>query len=295
MATPQSHDANAAEQFGLGWRILNVDGHTVLSHDGREPGVRTQAFAEPDRGDGLLILTASDNGELLTRALVHAAFSDGDALMAAADAQVWTYLQRMPAEQIPQVAKAVVGSSSFLSRLLYSVDGALLGDAGLDAPTRQRARAAIDPFIIDLLNGRVSRRQCEKLLEALIVPNGDSYGWRDRFDTAQAEQWIAALAEREEGRATKAGLELAATTLQRYVGDYRMPDNQLLIHIALGESGLEASAEGMPVVKLLAESERVFFMREDDTRFEFIGDSATAETLKVIWRGGRFGLASREP
>ena len=191
--------------------------------------------------------------------------------------------------------EAIVGSPSFLSRLLYAVDASLLANAGLDAQTRQQARAAIDPFVIDLLNGQVSRRQCEKLLEALIVPKGDAYGWRDSFDSTQAQQWIQALGEREEGRATKAGLELPVATLKRYVGDYRMPDNQLLIHVALGESGLEASAEGMPVVKLLAESERVFFMREDDTRFEFLGDDGEpANTLKVIWRGGRFGLAPRE-
>src|SRR5690606_33619552 len=127
------------------------------------------------------------------------------ALLASMDRQIWTYLQRMPAEQVPQVAQAIVGSPSFLSRLLHAVDEALVADAGLDTQTRQQARQAIDPFVIDLLDGKVSRRQCEQLLEALIVSNGDAHGWRSSFDTEQAKQWIAALGQREEGRATRAG------------------------------------------------------------------------------------------
>ncbi len=143
MTRAQSLSSHPAEHFGLGWRIVQVRDHTVLSHDGRERGVRTQVFVSPDTGDGLVILTSSENGELLTRPLAGMLLDDGTTLMAAVDHDVWTYLQRMPRERLPGVARAMVGSPSFMERLLHAVDVGLINPADLSDGDKRKARAAI--------------------------------------------------------------------------------------------------------------------------------------------------------
>ena len=73
-----------------------------------------------------------------------------------------------------------------------------------------------------------------------------------------------------------------------------MAANNLLITIRKTANGLEASAKGMPVVQLHAETETLFSFKEDKTRFEFIEDKTGKVTaLRVIWSASRSALAQR--
>lgn len=293
MQQPQARHANPAERFGLGWRLVDVGGHTVLSHDGRENGVRTQVFVSPDDGEGLVILTSSDNGDLLTRPIVAATLAQGDALLAAADADVWTYLQRMPAAAMPHVAHAVIASPSFMSRLLHAVDVALIQPSSLTAEEKRAAAAAIRPFVLAMLDGQVSEDQAKAVVERLAVQDGGGMRWRDAFTPEQARAWIAGLAARDANAGKD--VEVPSARLDAYAGHYRVPSSGLQIRVRHAADGLEATADGMPVVKLHARSQDLFSMQEDATRFQFVSDTTGRVTgLRVIWSATRSELAPRE-
>ncbi len=87
---PQARHPNPAEQFGLGWHVVELEGEVALWHDRRESGVRSLVVLLPLGGDGLVLLTNSDNGELMVRALIAGHLTQGEAINEALDRQVWT-------------------------------------------------------------------------------------------------------------------------------------------------------------------------------------------------------------
>jgi CubicO group peptidase (beta-lactamase class C family) len=203
MQRPQALHPDPAEQFGLGWRVTTVDEAPVLSHDGRENGVRTQVFVFPDSGDGLVILTNGDNGELLTRPVVEATLPEGPALLGAIDHDIWQYLQRMPAGQVGQLARMLPRSPPFMARLLYAADATLVAAAPLSTAERRRGHDAIAPFVLGLVEGRVQPARATALVEMLLEPplSGPAAGdepvprWRTHLSQTQAKAWVRALSD----------------------------------------------------------------------------------------------------
>jgi CubicO group peptidase (beta-lactamase class C family) len=295
MQKPQARHANPAEQFGLGWHVIDVDGEAVLWHEGRESGMRNLVVVLPSSGDALVLLTNSDNGELLMRALITDRLPEGEALNAALDRQVWTYLQNMPRAQVAAVARTIAGSPGFLSKLLHAVHTTQIATAVLPAAERRAALSAIDAYVQALRQGGIAPDQAERLVARLLDTRGTEQVWKKALSAPQREAWIAALAERSVGRADRVPLVVAPELLARYVGQFRVPSSNLLITIERHEQSLRASAPGMPPITLLGTTNTQFFMREDDTRFEFVAEAdGTVRQLKLLWRGGRSELAHRE-
>ncbi|MCF7221723.1 serine hydrolase domain-containing protein [Marilutibacter chinensis] len=202
MQRPQALHPDPAEQFGLGWRVTSMGAETVLSHDGRERGVRTQVFVFPATGDGLVILSNGDNGELLTRPLVEAALPQAPALLEAIDREIWRYLQRMPSRQVGQLAQMLPRSPPFMARLLYAADTALVADSPMDAADRAHAHDAIAPFLQALQDGKTDPARASALVEMLLMPAPEQTGdgpmpsrWRERFSRAEAEAWLRLLTD----------------------------------------------------------------------------------------------------
>jgi CubicO group peptidase (beta-lactamase class C family) len=295
MQQPQARHANPSERFGLGWHLIESGGDVALWHDGRETGVRSLVVLLPRTGDGLVLLTNSDNGELMSRPLIASQLAQGEAINAALDRDVWTYLQRMPREQVAGVAHAIAGSPAFLERLLHAVHTTQLATADLPEADRQAALAAIDAYVQAVRDGAIEPEQAWRLVAQLLVSPESAPAWRATLDGAQRRAWIAALAERSVGRADRVPRVVAPELLARYVGQYRVPSSNLLVTIERHEQSLRASAPGMPPITLLGMSDAMFFMREDDTRFEFVADAdGKVEHLRLLWRGGRSELAQRE-
>jgi CubicO group peptidase (beta-lactamase class C family) len=193
MATAQAKQADPAEYFGLGWRVVRVGDDTVLSKDGREGGVRTQAFVLPASREALVVLTNSNNGELLVHPLVDAVLAQGAALNAQVDRDTWHYLLSVPKAQTQPMIKGISRSPSFMAKLLYAVDTVLVANAGLDDGERERARRAIDPFVQGMVAGRVTRDRAQALFALLLHDDGGTpVLWR-AFDGAQATAWREAL------------------------------------------------------------------------------------------------------
>jgi hypothetical protein len=49
--------------MSLGWQILHLNGTTILSHTGSDPGIHSIAFFEPASGTGVVVFTNGESGE----------------------------------------------------------------------------------------------------------------------------------------------------------------------------------------------------------------------------------------
>lgn len=299
MASPQALHDNPTELFGLGWKLAPVgDGH-VLWHDGREPGVRTIAFADPSSGDGLVVLTNSSNGELVMRDIVTAAAADGAAWMDTLDEETWRYLQSLPGAQLGQIMQMIARSPLFVSKLLYAADTTLIDGSPLSEAEKREARAAIDPFVLAMVDGEIDQPRVEQLLSVLV-------------DAGDGEPRLHSQLSREQALAWKAGLELTAApvaagepalrpvvevapeVLADYAGEYLVPSSGLRITISVAGDHLEAVAEGIPSVGFYPATQTRFFMRESATDFEFVRDEAgEVSGMTIIWDGARSEFAPR--
>jgi len=195
MSKPQAQHPDPVENFGLGWRLTELGGETALSHDGREPGVRTQVFVLPGSREAVVILTNGNHGELLVRPVVEAALTQGPALMRQTSLDIWRFLKSAPADQMQNMVMGISRSPSFLSKLLYAVDAALVARSGLSDSEKESARRAIDPYILGMVEGRIDPEAARKLFPRLFSTDPARPGLKDDFTTEQARDWSRALAE----------------------------------------------------------------------------------------------------
>lgn len=190
---PQALHDDPAERFGLGWKLIPLEKGEALMHDGREPGVRTYAIVLPGKGEALVILTSSSNGELSFRPLVKAALANGDEVMQSTDRLIWDYLVHLPPQALVPMSRGIARSPSFLSTLLHSVDTMLIQSSSLSASEKAEAADAVDPYVFALLDGDIEAAQAEKLIEMLLVTDGDGLQLVKQFDATAARAWLAAL------------------------------------------------------------------------------------------------------
>jgi CubicO group peptidase (beta-lactamase class C family) len=193
MRSPQALHDDPAESFGLGWKLIPLGDSQALMHDGREPGVRNYAIVHPESGEGLVILTSSSNGELLYRPLIKAALDSGDEIVRSSDRLVWRYLEHLPPQALEPMSRGIARSPSFLSKLLYAVDTALVQESPLSASEKAAASRAVDPYVFALLEGEIETEQAERLVERLLVVDGEAKRLVTDFDSDAAKAWLNAL------------------------------------------------------------------------------------------------------
>jgi hypothetical protein len=258
--------------------------------------VRNLVVVLPHSGDALVLLTNSDNGELLMRALIADRLPQGATINETMDRQIWTYLHRMPRAQVAGVARSIAGAPAFLSKLLHAVHTTQIAPSDLPEAKCHAARLAIDAYVLAVRDGHIAPEQASQLVSMLLDNQDAEPVWRSVLTSTQRDAWIDALAERSVGRADRTPQRVSPELLARYVGQYRVPSSNLLITIEHHEQNLRASAPGMLPITLLGMSDTLFFMREDDTRFEFIADAdGIVRQLRLLWSGDRSELAQREP
>ncbi len=193
MRTPQALHDDPAELFGLGWKLIPLEDRYALMHDGREPGVRTYALIDPESGDGLVILTSSSNGALLFRPLIRAALDQGPEIVTAGDRLVWRYLTHLPPQALAPMSQGIARSPTFLATLLYAVDTVLIQSSALTSAEKDAAANAVSPYVYALLDGRIEAARAVRLIERLLIADGDGTRLVDRFDEQAARDWLAAL------------------------------------------------------------------------------------------------------
>ena len=119
-----------------------------------------------------------------------------------------------------------------------------------------------------------------------VIINGRVYDQNQRTTLLQQ---IAAQAS-----AAPKSVTVAATLLQEYEGRYVVPSSQLPITIKATADSISATAPGMPVINFLAESDTLFFMKEDLTKFEFLRVDGKINALRVLWANGKSEIAARQ-
>lgn len=193
MQQPQALHDDPAERFGLGWKLIPLDGTEILMHDGREPGVRTYAALNTETAEGLVILTNSSNGDLSFRPLINAALSYGQQLTQSADRLVWDYLMHLPPQALIPMSRGIASSPAYLSTLLHAVNTSLIQTSPLTSEEKRAARKAIEPYIFARLENDVKAQQAEKLIEQLLVQEGQGMRLVNGFDMSQARRWLDTL------------------------------------------------------------------------------------------------------
>jgi hypothetical protein len=193
--TPQSNHDDPGEHFGIGWRLVRLQDRTILEHDGRENGVRTQVFVDPTAQSGLVILTNSSNGELIVRPLVSASISDGAALLRQRDADTWHYLQSLPGQAHWDMLNFIAGSPSFVQKLMYAAQVGLIEKADLDTVEQANSRSAIDRFVSRLHNQELSQPETMEQLKLLGSGEGKSFRLAKSLTADKARLWLRQLDE----------------------------------------------------------------------------------------------------
>lgn len=194
MTRSQAVHAEPAERFGLGWRLLEVDGDTILSHDGREIGVRTQVFVDPARREGLVVLGNGNHGELLVEPLATAGLSRGAALMDAVARDTWRFVQSVPREQLDGMLGFIARSPSFVAKFLQAANAGLLPGAGVDAVARGRADRRARDFALAMVRGERNADQARGLMARVIDLAATPPRVRTQLDAPAARDWLQALA-----------------------------------------------------------------------------------------------------
>jgi hypothetical protein len=82
--------------------------------------------------------------------------------------------------------------------------------------------------------------------------------------------------------------------LARYVGRYQLAP-QFVLEVSVVDGKLYVHPTGQPVLRLWAETETRFFLKEVDAVIDFERDASGATTGLVLHQNGRDMPARREP
>lgn len=194
MLTPQAQHATPVERFGLGWKLVPLNGAEVLLHDGREPGVRSYAVINPQNKEGMVMLTNSANGDLAFRPISRQALSYGDLLWQSTDQLVWHYLNSLPEQALGPMTQAIARSPAYLITFLHAANTQLVQHADVPQALKAKAKAAILPLALRLLHAELAPAQTAELIGRLILAENGSVALVQRFNAAQATDWVNQLA-----------------------------------------------------------------------------------------------------
>jgi CubicO group peptidase (beta-lactamase class C family) len=92
--------------------------------------------------------------------------------------------------------------------------------------------------------------------------------------------------EKYEIPAAKKEINVDASALKQYVGEYQLAPN-FSITISLGENGLKGQATGQAAFDLYPEKENVFFLKVVEAKVEFVKDTNGNVTELILYQNGQ--------
>jgi hypothetical protein len=143
-----------AGSWGLGFTLGGAADSLVFSHGGSNEGFRAQFTAFADRGDGVFIMTNSDNGGMLL----------GEVTRAVADVYGWSLAR--PAER-----EALRVEPAWLARFAGDYDGSRLGEL-----LRVSVSAAADRLIVH--RDGMAPVELRPLIDDVFASPWDATEWR---------------------------------------------------------------------------------------------------------------------
>ncbi|MEO1482564.1 MAG: serine hydrolase domain-containing protein [Myxococcota bacterium] len=193
LLSPQAVYKNPVEFFAIGWRVIRVAGAPVVSHDGREGGLRTLMVINPKTEDGLVILTNSSNGELVTREIIAAALPDGPALNAQTDRDVWLFFVAQPPPAQAAMLQFIARSPSFTAKVLHAAATRLADSGVLTEAQVVTAQRHTNRIVLAHHEGRLDAEALAPQLALLDTDPGAEVQMLERFNVVQANAWLAGL------------------------------------------------------------------------------------------------------
>ena len=92
----------------------------------------------------------------------------------------------------------------------------------------------------------------------------------------------------------RTAIELSPDVLARYVGKYQLAPN-FILDITVRDGAMYVQATGQPMLRLWAESETRFFLKEVDAQLTFERDAAGSVTGLVLHQNGQNAPGKRLP
>jgi len=193
MQKDQAMHDRAIDRFGLGWRIVSLDDVTVLAHDGREDGVRTQVYVVPEDRSGFVFLTNSSNGELITRPLTKTVMPRGAAIQDAMDANAWEFASSIPPQVQPRMLGFIARSPAFVSRLLHGAEIGLIRAHFPGKKDRQEIDNAVDRIVIALLHESLDSEAVLSFFKTMGKTSDQGFQLASSLSQEEAAQWRSGL------------------------------------------------------------------------------------------------------
>lgn len=190
--------------FGLGWQLLAA-GETFLSHGGSDEGVKTEVVLAPASREGVVILTNSDNGDLLTRLIIEEAIEKGRAIQNATALEVWHSLERFSEQELGKLIGRLAESPFIMDKLMQAAEAQFLNQPGLNNNEKREARSVFRLFICAMVMEKVGKGTIDEMTALLFKrkPNGDRQ-LNQNVSNDELRAFIK-LARREAGKTGVAG------------------------------------------------------------------------------------------
>jgi hypothetical protein len=91
----------------------------------------------------------------------------------------------------------------------------------------------------------------------------------------------------------RTAIEVSPDVLARYVGRYQLAP-QFALEVSVVDGKLYVHPTGQPVLRLWAETETRFFLKEVDAVIDFVKDASGGVTGVVLHQNGRDVVGKRE-
>jgi CubicO group peptidase (beta-lactamase class C family) len=161
-------------QFGLGWQVW-MQQPRLLSHGGSDQGVNCEMVLALEPRNAVVVLTASENGDLLIRSVLRKAFEQGNAFLKAKDLSTWKFVEHMPAEEFSSNLENIKRSPAIMDKLLNAVLARFEDEAGLSEAEKTSAREACARLVASTLRAPEDQKsKIESVMSNLTKRAADS-------------------------------------------------------------------------------------------------------------------------
>ena len=268
MQTPQAMHDNPAENYGLGWKLTRVGEETVLWHDGREPGVNTQVVLWPERNQGIVVLTNSDNGHLLTRRIIENVFEQGSAWLQQGFGDAWVSLQQMPPKELENIMNRVLSNPVFTETVLLAIESVLPKASGIQQAEREQVRKQFHQLAIHMLESGLAPSTADTIRRFVVTHAHARQSFTDAEFRSLVDSIGLALAD-QANMPTQEQLKSYEGVYRIHAGKWagmtlKVRANKEALHVQ-GNGGLEADAVATSAVMFAAPSAHMHLEFQPDS------------------------------
>lgn len=195
MQQNQAMHQRSVEEFGLGWRLVDANGIKVLTHDGREDGVRTLVYVVPKDRSGFVLICNSSNGELLTRPLTQAVMPNGTEIVDAMDENAYRFALSVPAKIQPKMLAFIAQSPAFVSKLLHGAEVHLIRPHFASKKDTLQIQKELERLVMAQQEGQIASEKLLAFFKTMGRTHDEGFELAASLTQEEAEQWRKSVFE----------------------------------------------------------------------------------------------------